>query len=1089
MMEDDGDIQKFPPGAVECDPKKRYWRFEDVLGRGAFKTVFKAFDSREGLEVAWNKVQLGTAVNENQLRRRLFGEINVLKRLKHKNIMTFHDYWLDDKTSTLNFITELFTHGSLKKFRAKHKHLELKVLKKWAWQVLQGLVYLHGHDPPILHRDLKCDNILINGVTGDLKIGDLGLATLWRGLAPLSVIGTPEFMAPEFYDEKYDEKVDVYAFGMLLLELVSMDYPYCECTNPAAIYKKVSQGVFPASIQKIRNEELRKFIELCIAYEPFERPEARKLLKHPFFDGIRKSMEPDRQPSEEIDMDHFGRGSDTSGSSESSRVDLLSRQTSAAFNVATDSEEDSEDDARSESTSDGVKIRIECSKVEGEPILNFTLKYDRPGGDLKTIRFPFDIEDDTAEQIVAEMRAEGAIDLDMMISEEEASTIGHLIALEVERWKLKDEGELMAYVNVTRKQHHDSTQESQQPVDSAGARGVLESKMDDMCSKMASDLDEDNIFRTLHANSRDLMDYVAADNCRRSMKQKLETQDEEMNSEDVLTETNVLFPSKSENAAAPSAPIRAMPDRQDPSSAAIEIPKRASSRNSLDQSHSFSSSVSGSGVGGDVRGSAISRSIQRRLSERKFLSEGPSMTSRPSVLRSMSMTVDNKPTESPCKVGSPGIPVGLSVVVVEPSQEVDTSSGAGQERAAESETGQDARPGMNTSLISMVTMKQPKKAVEASMPTVPELPSTQLSNASSPVAASSEQRPDDSASQSKVEDNLTSNPFLADPESAANVSQSQSAGVAPSSPPKRPESCGGTVDHGIKSPVKSQAAHDKASLAPQLRITEGVGNATSQSSRGFGDVRDQPDDQDQALTSDQAPTQAMKAPRRSREYLTSHSKQSSLTDALDIHQAFSTSPPQHCRSAFEHGVSWASESIRAFRRDEEEETTMMDEAEQNIDRMFNSCADLAHLWADDSGMKHDWLFASTPCFDNHVLRHSRSDISLLRLAEPHPFLNLAPPVNPRGRYSGGVRMKDTLEHYHSDELPSWVEIDDDYFVVDKRKNENADKKLTSSKAPETIVKVPEREWTRLCSTASSADLGATIEEDKSERPPVDPWNP
>lgn len=48
-------------------------------------------------------------------------------------------------------------------------------------------------------------------------------------------------MAPEYYNEKYDEKVDVYAFGMLLVELVTMEYPYCECSNAAAIYKKVSQ--------------------------------------------------------------------------------------------------------------------------------------------------------------------------------------------------------------------------------------------------------------------------------------------------------------------------------------------------------------------------------------------------------------------------------------------------------------------------------------------------------------------------------------------------------------------------------------------------------------------------------------------------------------------------------------------------------------------------------------------------------------------------------------------------------------------------------------------------------------------------------
>ena len=59
----------------------------------------------------------------------------------------------------------------------------------------------------------------------------------------LSTAGTPEFMAPEYYNEKYDEKVDVYAFGMLLLELVTMEYPYSECANPAQIYKKVSQVI------------------------------------------------------------------------------------------------------------------------------------------------------------------------------------------------------------------------------------------------------------------------------------------------------------------------------------------------------------------------------------------------------------------------------------------------------------------------------------------------------------------------------------------------------------------------------------------------------------------------------------------------------------------------------------------------------------------------------------------------------------------------------------------------------------------------------------------------------------------------------
>lgn len=48
-------------------------------------------------------------------------------------------------------------------------------------------------------------------------------------------------MAPELYEEKYNEKVDVYSFGMCMLELATMEYPYCECRNAAQIYKKVTQ--------------------------------------------------------------------------------------------------------------------------------------------------------------------------------------------------------------------------------------------------------------------------------------------------------------------------------------------------------------------------------------------------------------------------------------------------------------------------------------------------------------------------------------------------------------------------------------------------------------------------------------------------------------------------------------------------------------------------------------------------------------------------------------------------------------------------------------------------------------------------------
>lgn len=76
------------------------------------------------------------------------------------------------------------------RYRKKHKKIEMKAVKGWARQILTGLNYLHSHNPPIIHRDLKCDNIFINGNQGEVKIGDLGLATVMEQANAKSVIGT-----------------------------------------------------------------------------------------------------------------------------------------------------------------------------------------------------------------------------------------------------------------------------------------------------------------------------------------------------------------------------------------------------------------------------------------------------------------------------------------------------------------------------------------------------------------------------------------------------------------------------------------------------------------------------------------------------------------------------------------------------------------------------------------------------------------------------------------------------------------------------------------------------------------------------------
>ena len=75
------------------------------------------------------------------------------------------------------------------RYRKKHKNVDMKAIKNWARQILRGLSYLHGHNPPIIHRDLKCDNIFVNGNSGEVKIGDLGLAIVMQQPTARSVIG------------------------------------------------------------------------------------------------------------------------------------------------------------------------------------------------------------------------------------------------------------------------------------------------------------------------------------------------------------------------------------------------------------------------------------------------------------------------------------------------------------------------------------------------------------------------------------------------------------------------------------------------------------------------------------------------------------------------------------------------------------------------------------------------------------------------------------------------------------------------------------------------------------------------------------
>ncbi|CAK9164693.1 unnamed protein product [Ilex paraguariensis] len=270
---------------VEKSPCGRYTRSSEILGSGAFKDVYKGFDQVHGIEIAWNQICIDRddAFRSPENQERLCLEALLLQTLKHENIMNCYCYWVDDKTNTINIITEFCSSGSLRQYSKKNQtSVDMKAIKNWAIQILQGLHYLHTRNPPVIHRDIKSDNILVNGENGgEVKIGDFGLATVMQDGPAQTVVGTPQFMAPEFYDEEYNELVDIYAFGMCMLELISGEYPYSECENQLQIYKKVVSGIKPVCFEKVEDTQVKEFIEKCLV-DASERLSAVELLKDPF---------------------------------------------------------------------------------------------------------------------------------------------------------------------------------------------------------------------------------------------------------------------------------------------------------------------------------------------------------------------------------------------------------------------------------------------------------------------------------------------------------------------------------------------------------------------------------------------------------------------------------------------------------------------------------------------------------------------------------------------------------------------------------------------------------------------------------------
>ncbi|XP_057487443.1 serine/threonine-protein kinase WNK8-like [Actinidia eriantha] len=241
---------------AEKSPDSRYIRYNQVLDRvgggGETHVVYKGLDIVDGTEVSWNKLSVDDSLQAEERLQRLK---NLLKApLKHQNVIKYFSSWVDHETKTINTISELFTSGSLRQFRKKHKGVDMVAIKNWARQILRGLCYLHSHNSPIIHGNLTCENIFVNGNTGEVKIGNLGLG-----------------FAKTILEEQHNPVVDVYSFGLCMLELVTFD-----------------QHPKPDGLGKVKDAKTRQFIERCLCLVPeysiSTRLSAAQLLQDPFLE-------------------------------------------------------------------------------------------------------------------------------------------------------------------------------------------------------------------------------------------------------------------------------------------------------------------------------------------------------------------------------------------------------------------------------------------------------------------------------------------------------------------------------------------------------------------------------------------------------------------------------------------------------------------------------------------------------------------------------------------------------------------------------------------------------------------------------------
>ncbi|XP_054617950.1 serine/threonine-protein kinase Nek2 [Dunckerocampus dactyliophorus] len=280
-----------------------------TIGSGSYGKCQKIRRKSDGKVLVWKQLDYGTmAESEKQM---LVSEVNLLRELKHPNIVRYYDRIIDRTNTTLYIVMEYCQGGDLASLiarciRERHYLEETFILRVMA-QLMLALKECHKRSdgrPTVLHRDLKPANIFLD-VKQNVKLGDFGLARILNHDTSFAktFVGTPYYMSPEQMNQmSYNEKSDIWSLGCLLYELCALSPPFTAC-NQKELAVKIREGKF-SRIPFRYSEELNTLLKRMLNLKDYLRPSVESILQSSLLtEAVSKEQSKQHQRGKSADSD------------------------------------------------------------------------------------------------------------------------------------------------------------------------------------------------------------------------------------------------------------------------------------------------------------------------------------------------------------------------------------------------------------------------------------------------------------------------------------------------------------------------------------------------------------------------------------------------------------------------------------------------------------------------------------------------------------------------------------------------------------------------------------------------------------------